>query len=80
MAKKESISKDLDKDDIEYESTDEAFDAEDFIFICNPNGDLKEVIFPATDQMLRYSDRLLGVFEHFGIDDPDSLLVPKVLH
>jgi|TARA_R110000803_G_scaffold108533_1_gene176829 hypothetical protein len=79
MAKKENTSKDLGKDDIEFESNDEGFSAEDYIFVCTPNGELKEVVFPVTDSM-RYPAKLLEVFEHFGIDDPDSLLVPKVLH
>lgn len=63
--------------DIEVNEVDEV-GPEDFIFIVTADGELKSVLFP-DDDVFEYNERVLKVFEVFGIDDPDSL-TPYTLH
>ena len=48
-------------------------DDDDYVFVVNADGTLKNVMFPVDDQFA-YSQKILAIFKAIGIENPEILL------
>jgi hypothetical protein len=64
---------------------DEAFDEfedladDDYVFVVNADGTLKNVLLPP-EEAFEYSEKLMKVFNALGIDNPEILSGDRTLH
>lgn len=81
MAKSKDIeSEDLTLDEQSLADIEDVLDDTDYIFVVSSTGQLKNVVFPP-DEEFEYSKELMAVFEVFGINSPDQLMISdKIIH